>query len=68
MRNTLNTLLELGVIPIINENDAISTNELECYKKDGINVCFGDNDKLSALVMSKLDADFCNFIRCGRTL
>lgn len=57
LRNTLNTLLSLGVIPIINENDAISTNELESYKCDGIKVCFGDNDKLSALVMSKLDAD-----------
>lgn len=57
LRNTLNTLLELGVIPIINENDAVSTNELECYKENDVEVCFGDNDKLSALVSSKLDAD-----------
>ncbi len=57
LRNTVNTLLEMGVIPIINENDAISTNELECYQADGIKVCFGDNDKLSALVMNKIDAD-----------
>ena len=57
MRNTLNTLLELGVIPIINENDTVSTNELECYKENDVEVCFGDNDKLSALVASKLDAD-----------
>jgi len=57
LRNTLNTLLELGVIPIINENDAISTSELECYKEDGVVICFGDNDKLSALVAGKLDAD-----------
>lgn len=57
LRSTLNHLLELKVIPIINENDTVSTNELESYKSDGISVCFGDNDKLSALVMSKLDAD-----------
>ncbi|OGI00367.1 MAG: glutamate 5-kinase [Candidatus Melainabacteria bacterium GWF2_37_15] len=57
LRNTLNTLLELGVVPIINENDAISTSELEGYKENGVTVCFGDNDKLSALVASKLDAD-----------
>ncbi|HSA06359.1 MAG TPA: glutamate 5-kinase [Candidatus Gastranaerophilales bacterium] len=57
VRNTLNTLLALDVIPIINENDVISTSELECYKEDNVAVCFGDNDKLSALVASKLDAD-----------
>lgn len=57
IRNTLNTILELGVIPIINENDVISTSELECYKEDDVVICFGDNDKLSALVAGKLDAD-----------
>lgn len=58
LRSTLNTLLELGIIPIINENDAISTRELEAYQReDGRIVNFGDNDKLSALVMSKLEAD-----------
>lgn len=57
LRNTLNTLLELGVVPIINENDVVSTSELECYKENGVTVCFGDNDKLSALVAGKLDAD-----------
>ncbi len=57
LRNTLNTLLELGVVPIINENDVVSTSELECYKENGVAVCFGDNDKLSALVAGKLDAD-----------
>lgn len=46
-RNTLITLLRHGVIPIINENDAISTTELK----------FGDNDRLSALVASLLPAD-----------
>jgi glutamate 5-kinase len=46
-RNTLVRLLAHGVIPIINENDAISFTELK----------FGDNDKLSALVASLLPAD-----------
>src|SRR5207249_4435850 len=46
-RNTLVTLLPHGVVPIINENDAISFTELK----------FGDNDKLSALVASLLPAD-----------
>jgi glutamate 5-kinase len=46
-RNTLVALLERGVIPIINENDADSFTELK----------FGDNDKLSALVASLLPAD-----------
>ena len=47
VRNTLVTLLRLGVIPIINENDVVSFTELK----------FGDNDKLSALVASLLPAD-----------
>jgi glutamate 5-kinase len=46
-RNTLVTLLRHGVVPIINENDAISNTELK----------FGDNDTLSALVASLLPAD-----------
>ncbi len=46
-RNTLVSLLNHGVIPIINENDAVSFTELK----------FGDNDKLSALVASLLPAD-----------
>jgi len=46
-RNTLVTLLGRGVVPIINENDAVSVTELK----------FGDNDKLSALVASLLPAD-----------
>ena len=46
-RDTLNKLLELGVIPIVNENDAVSVTELQ----------FGDNDRLSALVASLLPAD-----------
>ncbi len=50
LRNTLCRLLECGIIPIINQNDTVSTSEVA-------QVCFSDNDKLSALVASKLDAD-----------
>ncbi|MDB6039861.1 MAG: Glutamate 5-kinase, partial [Verrucomicrobiales bacterium] len=46
-RNTLIGLLRSGVVPIINENDAVSFTEIK----------FGDNDKLSALVASLLPAD-----------
>jgi glutamate 5-kinase len=46
-RNTLVTLLSNGIIPIINENDAVSFTELK----------FGDNDRLSALVACLLPAD-----------
>src|SRR5215470_63433 len=53
LRHTLTTLLDMGVIPIINENDTVSTTELELT---GRSRSFGDNDKLSALVMSKLEA------------
>lgn len=56
LTDTFARLLEFGVVPIINQNDTVSTNELRSYKED-IEVCFGDNDKLSALVASELDAD-----------
>jgi glutamate 5-kinase len=46
-RNTLITLLGLKCIPIVNENDTISTDEIK----------FGDNDRLSALVATLVDAD-----------
>ena len=46
-RSTLLTLLKLGVVPIINENDTVVTDEIK----------FGDNDTLSALVASLIDAD-----------
>lgn len=46
-RNTLNRLLELGVIPIINENDTVATEEFR----------FGDNDTLAALIANLVDAD-----------
>ncbi|MFW6094303.1 MAG: glutamate 5-kinase [Pseudomonadota bacterium] len=46
-RATLNSLLELGVIPIVNENDTVATDEIR----------FGDNDTLAALVSNLLQAD-----------
>ena len=46
-RSTLITLLELGVIPIINENDTVVTDEIK----------FGDNDTLGALVANLIEAD-----------
>ncbi len=48
--NTINTLLDMGVIPIINENDSVAIDELE-----GEN--FGDNDMLSAVVGKLLSVD-----------
>lgn len=56
LRTTLNKLLDLKVVPIINQNDTVSTIELNDMLA-GIQVCFSDNDKLSALVASELDAD-----------
>ena len=56
LRTTLNKLLEMGVVPIINQNDTVSTIELNDMLAR-IQVCFSDNDKLSALVSSELDAD-----------
>lgn len=46
-QSTFNTLLDMGIIPIVNENDTVSTEELE----------IGDNDNLSALVAKLVDAD-----------
>ena len=57
LRRTIEKLLKLGVLPIINENDTVSTIELEYAKSEGASRTFGDNDRLAALVMSKLDAD-----------
>ncbi len=56
LRNTMFRLLEMGVLPIVNENDSISTSEIE-EPGTGKGAVFGDNDELSALVASKLDAD-----------
>lgn len=56
LHDTLNTLITLGTIPVINQNDTVSTEELAFYK-EAYKICFSDNDKLSALVASELDAD-----------
>ena len=46
-KDTFNTLLAMGIIPIVNENDTVSVDEIE----------FGDNDSLSAIVAKVVDAD-----------
>src|SRR6202042_69562 len=46
-RATLNTLLEFGAVPVINENDTVATAEIR----------FGDNDRLAARVASMMGAD-----------
>lgn len=46
-RSTLNTLLDVGVIPVVNENDTVANDEIR----------FGDNDNLAALVANLVDAD-----------
>lgn len=46
-RRTLERLLELGMVPVVNENDTIATHEIR----------FGDNDRLAALVTHLIDAD-----------
>jgi glutamate 5-kinase len=45
VRNTLNTLLEYPIVPIVNENDTVSISEIQ----------FGDNDQLAAMVSNLLD-------------
>jgi len=55
LRRTMERLLKLGVVPIVNENDTVSTVELESFDTSGRRV-FSDNDRLSALIMSKLEA------------
>lgn len=46
-QNTFDELLKLGAIPIVNENDTVSTHEIQ----------FGDNDRLSAIVAALINAD-----------
>jgi len=48
-RATLDTLLKLGAVPIINENDTVATQEIR----------FGDNDRLAARVAAMINADIC---------
>ena len=51
-RSTLRTLLTLGVVPVVNENDTVTTEEIR----------FGDNDTLSALVANLVEADLLIFL------
>lgn len=57
LRRTMDKLLKLEVLPIINENDTVSTVELEYAAAGSGRSIFSDNDRLAALVMSKLEAD-----------
>ena len=50
-QNTFNELLNLGAVPIVNENDTVSTYEIKQVQT------FGGNDRLSAIVTSIIDAD-----------
>ncbi len=50
LQNALHQLLQLGVVPIVNENDSVSVRELEG--------AFGDNDELSALLAAAVEADW----------
>lgn len=47
IQNTVTTLIEMGIIPVVNENDTVSYDEIE----------IGDNDNLSAVVADLVDAD-----------
>ena len=51
VRNTLSRLLELGALPVINENDAVATDEI------GVDNTIGENDSLSAIVAAAIGAD-----------
>ncbi|MGB5306323.1 MAG: glutamate 5-kinase [Gammaproteobacteria bacterium] len=51
-RSTLRTLLKLGVVPVVNENDTVATEEIR----------FGDNDTLAALVANLVEADLLIFL------
>ena len=53
LRNTFESLLELGVIPVVNENDSVSSAEIETGKCKVL----GDNDTLSAIVARLVGAD-----------
>ncbi|HOJ09333.1 MAG TPA: glutamate 5-kinase [Clostridiales bacterium] len=53
--NTFETLLEKGIVPIVNENDSVCVKELE--GENGDSMVFGDNDTLSAIVAKLIKAD-----------
>ncbi|HPD00521.1 MAG TPA: glutamate 5-kinase [Acetivibrio sp.] len=51
--NTFEALLEMGIVPVVNENDSVAVDEIE----SGIHRVFGDNDSLSAIVAKLVKAD-----------
>jgi glutamate 5-kinase len=55
LSNTFRALLDSGVIPVVNENDPVSTAEIETIQNS--HAVFGDNDMLSALLASRIDAE-----------
>ena len=56
LRRTMEKLLGFGLLPVVNENDTVSTAELESVN-GGRQAAFSDNDRLAALVMSGMEAD-----------
>ena len=57
LRETMEKLIGFGVLPIVNENDTVSTAELESVAAGSRAAAFSDNDRLAALVMSGLEGD-----------
>lgn len=57
LRRTMEKLIGFGVVPVVNENDTVSTAELESVGDHPRTAAFSDNDRLAALVMSGLEAD-----------
>ncbi len=57
VRQTMEKLIGFGVLPVVNENDTVSTAELESVSQGTRSAAFSDNDRLAALVMSGLEAD-----------
>jgi glutamate 5-kinase len=57
LRHTVEKLLQFGALPIINENDTVSTSEIAPIQGIKKSAAFSDNDRLAALVMSGLEAD-----------
>jgi glutamate 5-kinase len=57
LRETMEKLIGFGVLPIVNENDTVSTAELESVAPGSRTPAFSDNDRLAALVMSGLEAE-----------
>ncbi len=57
LRQTMDKLLGFHIVPVVNENDTVSTAELESPAPGSRTPAFSDNDRLAALVMSGLEAD-----------